>query len=183
MKRLITYISHDNQTFSDKFACARHELTSQPELVTKIAEALAPYHISRQGNWCGDDPDERTYTSACACVGCANRIFYELDLEYAHWKVWFNELRSEQPTDNIPDINTDVDVIILNIGEARVAVFKIIRDATGLGVVETKNLMDRGPGVCIKREVDFFAGRKIIKDLEEVGCTARLVASEKQRWS
>ncbi|WP_407304036.1 hypothetical protein [Acinetobacter sp.] len=59
MKRHVMYISYDDQTFVDKFECARHELKSQPALLEKLNEKLAPHHISMQGNWCGGDPDER----------------------------------------------------------------------------------------------------------------------------
>lgn len=177
------YISNDDQTFVDKLECARHEFKIQPELLARLNEKMARHHISVQTNWCGGDPDERNYASACACMGCANHDFRDLGLEYAHWKVWIHELREEQPTDNIPNVNTDVDVIIVDFGDARIAVFKLIREFTGLGVLESKQLMDRGVGVCIKAGVDFYDGTRMMKAFEEVGCTARLLIADKQRWT
>lgn len=181
MKIVKQYKSEDGQLFNDRFECARHEFNVKPELLGKINAAMNGRHLEEKGRWCGGDPDSDSYySSACGCMGCANHAFYKLGLSYEHWKVWFEELRVMQPGDNIPNTHTDVDVIIVLFPEDRIIAFKAIREITGLGVLETKNLMDKGPGVMIRRAVDYYDGTRCVELLKEAGVQADLVVSDTQ---
>ena len=177
MQTVKQYVSCDGQIFDDRFACARHEFATQPDLLGKLNTAFGRYvSKSSQSNWCGGDPDVGN-NFACACMGCANGTFYTLGLQYEHWKVWLDELRQPSDTD-IPTINDDVDVILTNIGPNRIDTFKAIRQLTGLGMVETKSLMDLQNAV-IKRDVYFYDGAAAVDLLESVGATCKLEITKK----
>jgi large subunit ribosomal protein L7/L12 len=65
-----------------------------------------------------------------------------------------------------------VNVVLTNAGAAKIAVIKVIREATGLGLAEAKGLADNGGNV--KENVDRAEGEKIKKQLEEAGATVEL---------
>jgi len=177
-----TYIAFDDTPFQDRFACARWDFHVRPDMLERLAEAFGKRHISEQGRWCGGDPELGQGGYACGCMGCANHTFYDLDLQYEHWQVWFHELRLPQTTDNIPDVHSDVDVILTDIGPNRVEVFKVVRALTGLGLLETKKLMET-PNAVLKTAVQFYDGNYTLEQLENVGATVKLEVSDKQRWT
>ena len=182
METIKRYRAPDGMTFDNRFDCARWEFSLQPDLLDKLMDKLKGKHITAQGNWCGGDPEERSGYGACACMGCANHAFYDLGLEYPHWKVWFEELRGDQPTDHIPNSNTDVDIILQDVGPNRIEVFKALRLITGLGVLETKNLMEK-PNAAIQTGTDFYYGKKYLEELTALGATIKLEVSQSQRWT
>lgn len=70
------------------------------------------------------------------------------------------------------DEKTTVNVVLTSAGAAKIAVIKVIREATGLGLAEAKGLADNGGNV--KENVDRAEGDKIKKQLEEAGATVEL---------
>lgn len=180
MKEEITYVAEDGMRFDDRFDCARWEFSRQP-FAEMLAQVFKKTHVSAQMNWCGGDP-ENGYSGPCGCIGCANHAFYELGLRYEHWKVWVDGLRIPQPNDDIPDQHTDVDVVLVGVDEGkRTAVFKVLRQVTGLGVLETKNLMDTKGCPVICHSVDFHTGQRIAALIDEAGGETKLITSGKQR--
>lgn len=67
---------------------------------------------------------------------------------------------------------TTVNVVMTSAGAAKIAVIKVIREITGLGLAEAKALADNGGN--IKENVERAEGDKIKKSLEEAGATVEL---------
>lgn len=65
-----------------------------------------------------------------------------------------------------------VDVILTNAGGTKIAVIKVIRDITGLGLKEAKDIADAG-GV-VKEKLPTDEANKIKAQLEEAGATVEL---------
>lgn len=67
---------------------------------------------------------------------------------------------------------TTVNVMMTSAGSAKIAVIKVIREITGLGLAEAKALADNGG--AIKENVERADAEKIKKQLEEAGATMEL---------
>ena len=67
---------------------------------------------------------------------------------------------------------TEKDVVLASAGANKVAVIKIIKEITGLGLVEAKGIADNG-GV-IKEKVAADEAEALKKQLEEAGATVEL---------
>lgn len=70
------------------------------------------------------------------------------------------------------DEKTTVNVVLTSAGAAKIAVIKVIRELTGLGLAEAKGLADNGGNV--KENVERSEGEKIKKQLEEAGATVEM---------
>ncbi|MDO4619239.1 MAG: 50S ribosomal protein L7/L12 [Lachnospiraceae bacterium] len=68
---------------------------------------------------------------------------------------------------------TEFDVELTDCGAAKVKVIKVVREATGLGLKEAKELVDSAPKV-IKEQLDKEAAEDLKKKLEEVGAKVTL---------
>lgn len=69
---------------------------------------------------------------------------------------------------------TTVNVNLVSAGGSKIAVIKIIREVTGLGLAEAKALADAGG--AIKENIDRADAEKIKASLEEAGATVELKA-------
>ncbi|NUJ98044.1 50S ribosomal protein L7/L12 [Candidatus Gracilibacteria bacterium] len=67
---------------------------------------------------------------------------------------------------------TNFDVVLTSAGGQKIAVIKIIREITGLGLVEAKGLADNGGNV--KEKLAKADAEEIKKKLEEAGATVEL---------
>jgi large subunit ribosomal protein L7/L12 len=67
---------------------------------------------------------------------------------------------------------TTVNVVMTSAGSAKIAVIKVIREITGLGLAEAKALADNGGN--IKENVERADGEKIAKQLTDAGATVEL---------
>lgn len=67
---------------------------------------------------------------------------------------------------------TTVNVVLTSAGAAKIAVIKVIREITGLGLAEAKALADNGGNV--KENVERADAEKIKAQLEGAGATAEL---------
>jgi large subunit ribosomal protein L7/L12 len=63
---------------------------------------------------------------------------------------------------------TTFDVILKNAGAAKLSVVKVVKDLTGLGLKEAKDLVDAAPKP-IKEGVDKATAEDIAKQLQEAG--------------
>lgn len=63
---------------------------------------------------------------------------------------------------------TEFDVILAGVGEKKVNVIKIVREVTGLGLKEAKDLVESAPA-AVKEGVSKEDAQKIQKQLEEAG--------------
>ncbi len=64
-------------------------------------------------------------------------------------------------------------VVLKDAGAAKIAVIKVVREITGLGLVEAKGLADKGGN--IKENVSADEANEIKAKLEEAGATVELV--------
>ena len=68
---------------------------------------------------------------------------------------------------------TEFDVILESFGSKKIAVIKVVRELTSLGLKEAKDLVDGVPSK-IKEAVEKAEGEEIKKQLEEAGATVVL---------
>ena len=68
---------------------------------------------------------------------------------------------------------TDFTVVLANAGAEKIKVIKVVREATGLGLKEAKELVDGAPST-IKEGVDKAAAEEMKAKFEEVGATIEL---------
>jgi large subunit ribosomal protein L7/L12 len=68
---------------------------------------------------------------------------------------------------------TAFDVVLTNAGQSKIAVIKVIRTATGLGLKEAKDLADAAPK-AVKEGVTRDEADALKKELEEAGATVEV---------
>ena len=76
------------------------------------------------------------------------------------------------PAAEAAEENTAKTVVLKDAGAAKIAVIKVIREITGLGLVEAKGLADKGGN--IKENVSADEANDIKAKLEEAGATVEL---------
>jgi large subunit ribosomal protein L7/L12 len=70
-------------------------------------------------------------------------------------------------------VQTEFDVILTAAGEAKLPVIKVVREITGLGIKEAKEMVDAAPK-AVKEKVSRSEGEELIKKLVEAGAVAEL---------
>lgn len=68
---------------------------------------------------------------------------------------------------------TEFDVVLANAGAQKIQVIKVVREATGLGLKEAKDLVDGAPKT-IKEAMPKKDAEELKKKLEEAGATIEL---------
>ena len=68
---------------------------------------------------------------------------------------------------------TEFDVVLKEIGANKIAVIKVVRELTGLGLVEAKNLVEGVPSTIKEAQPKEMADQMVAK-LKEAGATAEL---------
>lgn len=68
---------------------------------------------------------------------------------------------------------TEFDVILATVGAEKIKVIKVVRELTGLGLKEAKDLVDNAPG-AIKEGIEKNEAEAIKKQLEEVGAVVEI---------
>ena len=68
---------------------------------------------------------------------------------------------------------TEFDVILKSAGANKIAVIKVVRALTGLGLKEAKEIVDNAPKT-LKEAVSKEDAEKIVNDLKEAGAEAEL---------
>ncbi|GMU96525.1 50S ribosomal protein L7/L12 [Ignavibacterium album] len=68
---------------------------------------------------------------------------------------------------------TEFDVILQSAGDKKINVIKVVRQHTGLGLKEAKDLVDGAPKT-VKEAVSKDEAEKIKKELEEAGATVTI---------
>ncbi len=68
---------------------------------------------------------------------------------------------------------TEFDVVLKEIGANKIAVIKAVRELTGLGLVEAKNLVEGAPSTVKEAQPKEIADQMVAK-LKEAGATAEL---------
>lgn len=67
----------------------------------------------------------------------------------------------------------DVSVILKEVGASKVGVIKVVREITGLGLVEAKGIVDKAP-IAIKENLRPEAAEEIKAKLVEAGATVEI---------
>ena len=68
---------------------------------------------------------------------------------------------------------TEFDVVLKECGANKIAVIKVVRALTGLGLKEAKEIVDNCPKT-LKEAVSKEDAEKIVNDLKEAGATAEI---------
>lgn len=68
---------------------------------------------------------------------------------------------------------TEFTVFLKEVGANKIAVIKVVREATGLGLAEAKAVVDKAPGV-VKENVAKEAAEDLKKKFEEAGAVVEL---------
>ena len=68
---------------------------------------------------------------------------------------------------------TDFTVFLKEVGANKIAVIKVVREATGLGLAEAKAVVDKAPGV-VKENVAKEAAEQMAAKFKEAGATVEL---------
>lgn len=68
---------------------------------------------------------------------------------------------------------TEFDVILANAGANKIAVIKVVREITGLGLKEAKEVVDGAPKP-VKEKIEKAEAEEIKKKLEEAGATVEV---------
>ncbi|MCD6336699.1 MAG: 50S ribosomal protein L7/L12 [Candidatus Marinimicrobia bacterium] len=68
---------------------------------------------------------------------------------------------------------TEFDVMLQSFGEKKINVIKVVRELTGLGLKEAKDLVESAP-VAVKEALPKDSAEEIKTKLEEVGATVEL---------
>jgi len=68
---------------------------------------------------------------------------------------------------------TEFDVVLTGFGDAKIAVIKVVRAATALGLKEAKEIVESAPKP-LKEGISKEDGEKLIKEIEAAGGTAEL---------
>ena len=71
------------------------------------------------------------------------------------------------------DADAEVSVILASAGANKVQVLKVVKDITGLGLKETKELVDGAPK-AIKEGIKKDEAEELMKKLEEIGATVEI---------
>ena len=69
--------------------------------------------------------------------------------------------------------SSEVDVVLTELGQSKVAVIKIVGKITGKGLMEAKKMLDKLP-VVVKSKVDPEQGEELRAELAEAGATVEL---------
>ncbi|NLZ43502.1 MAG: 50S ribosomal protein L7/L12 [Clostridia bacterium] len=72
-----------------------------------------------------------------------------------------------------PEEKTEFDVILANAGATKIQVIKVVREATGLGLKEAKDLVDNAPKP-VKEGLSKADAEALKAKLEEAGATVEL---------
>lgn len=73
-----------------------------------------------------------------------------------------------------PAEQTEFNVILKSAGQAKLNVVKAVKDITGLGLKEAKELVDKAPDSIIKEKVSKAEAEQIKASLEEQGAEVEL---------
>ena len=69
---------------------------------------------------------------------------------------------------------TEFNVVLTDIGANKIAVIKVVREITGLGLAESKAMVESAPGAVIKEAIAKEAAEEMVKKFAEAGAKAEL---------
>ena len=69
---------------------------------------------------------------------------------------------------------TEFNVVLTDIGANKIAVIKVVREITGLGLAESKAMVESAPGAVVKEAIAKEAAEEMVKKFAEAGAKAEL---------
>ncbi len=78
-----------------------------------------------------------------------------------------------QPEASKAEEQTEFSVVLTKIGDKKIQVIKVVRELTGLGLKEAKDLVDNAPK-AVKEGIDKNAAEEIKNKIKEVGAEAEV---------
>ena len=69
---------------------------------------------------------------------------------------------------------TEFNVVLTDVGANKIAVIKVVREITGLGLAESKALVESAPNAVIKEAIAKEAAEEMVKKFAEAGAKAEL---------
>jgi len=73
----------------------------------------------------------------------------------------------------VAEVQTEFDVVLVSFGTSKVPVIKAVREITGLGLKEAKDLVESAP-TNVKEGIEQGEADELKKKLEEVGATVEI---------
>ncbi len=73
----------------------------------------------------------------------------------------------------VAEVQTEFDVVLTSFGSSKVPVIKAVREITGLGLKEAKDLVESAP-TNVKEGIEQGEADELKKKLEEVGATVEI---------
>ena len=69
---------------------------------------------------------------------------------------------------------TEFNVVLTEVGANKIAVIKVVREITGLGLAESKAMVESAPGAVVKEAIAKEAAEEMVKKFAEAGAKAEL---------
>ena len=69
---------------------------------------------------------------------------------------------------------TEFNVVLTEVGANKIAVIKVVREITGLGLAESKAMVESAPGAVVKEAIAKEAAEEMVKKFAEAGAKAVL---------
>ena len=69
---------------------------------------------------------------------------------------------------------TEFNVVLKDAGATKIAVIKVVKEATGLGLKEAKELVDGAPKTAVKENMPKADAEKLAEDLKAAGAVVEL---------
>ena len=69
---------------------------------------------------------------------------------------------------------SEFNVVLTEVGANKIAVIKVVREITGLGLAESKAMVESAPGAVIKEAIAKEAAEDMVKKFAEAGAKAEL---------
>ena len=69
---------------------------------------------------------------------------------------------------------TEFNVVLTDFGANKIAVIKVVREITGLGLAESKALVESAPNAVIKEAIAKEAAEEMVKKFAEAGAKAEI---------
>ena len=69
---------------------------------------------------------------------------------------------------------TEFNVVLTDIGANKIAVIKVVREITGLGLAESKAMVESAPGAVVKEAIAKEAAEEMAAKFKEAGATVEI---------
>ena len=69
---------------------------------------------------------------------------------------------------------TEFNVVLTEVGANKIAVIKVVREITGLGLAESKAMVESAPGAVVKEAIAKEAAEEMVKKFAEAGAKAEI---------